>query len=139
MSCGKRRDTCGSKVNSVCVDYNGNIPDVTKLTDTDCATIEETTEDLYEIVSELSEQTTLDNLSNTCTQVGSNKIGDIVTKHDEILCDLLYQVNTQNDPDLDIASLGLDYKCLGNGCATGLDTLGNLLQAIIDKLCDCNC
>jgi len=139
MSCNKRRDTCGGKVNSICVDYNGNIPDITKLDNKDCNTVEDTMQDLYEIVSDIHKQTNIDELSNTCTNVGSGKIKDIVKKHDEILCDLLETVETNNNANLDISNLGLDKKCLADDCATGLNTLKDLLQAIIDKLCSCNC
>ena len=139
MTCSKRRDTCSGKINSICVDYNGDIPNITKLDNKDCNTIEDTTQDLYEIVNEISNQTNIEELRDTCTNVGSNEIKDIVKKHDEILCELLNDVETSNNSNLDISGLGIDKKCLSDDCSTGLNTLKDLLQAIIDKLCSCNC
>lgn len=65
MSCqGKTKSRCGKKQYSACIFYEKDLPDFSELQD--CVTIEETTEELYNLVGEIKEELDLSTLDNEC-------------------------------------------------------------------------
>lgn len=145
MSCGenKRKHNCGSRKNqAVCVFYEGYIPEYSDLNDSDCIVLEETTEDLYNIIDDLKEDLNLEDLGNTCIDYdeednGNIKVKEALKKHEELICDLQEELDGITNQELDISSWNIDTKCLEDECGTGFNNLKDLIQIIINKLCDC--
>ncbi len=49
----------------------------------------------------------------------------------------VYNILCELKTDLGLPITGIDVKCLVDPCGNPISTLGQLLQAIVDKLCDC--
>lgn len=64
MACGKQDLTCGKKQPATCVKYEGELPEYSEL-DT-CATIQETTEELYQLVTGIREDLDLTEIDFGC-------------------------------------------------------------------------
>ncbi len=148
-SCNKIDNTCGKKINARCVDYEGEINDCSSLEDKDCLSIHETTEDIYKQIEDLKECLDLSSLGKNCLEYGEEcedlKINKVLLKLEEKVCELCEAIPTpQSDPNYcnpifeqDLSCLELDYKCLTDPCNNEIKTLKQLLQALIDKNCEC--
>ena len=65
--CTKVKNRCGQLQYATCVKYEGNIPEWSDLYDErDCASVEETVEDLYNIAEQIKEDIDLTGLDNEC-------------------------------------------------------------------------
>lgn len=149
MGCGdKIKHTCGKKVKAICTQYDGNIPDFSELKDEDCVTIEETTEDIYEILEDIKDnQLDLSDLGQSCIEYeeldGEITIPNALIALEESICEIKEEIGLSDDngsnssSNLDLTGLNLDYKCLSDPCNNPIKDLKTLLQALIDKVCDC--
>lgn len=64
MACGDKTNLrCGTIQYAVCVKYEGELPEYSEL---ECANIEETTEELYNLITEIKEQTDMSQLEADC-------------------------------------------------------------------------
>lgn len=129
---------CGTRTSSRCVTYDRELPDLSKLQDRDCITIEETTKDLYEIVESFNESTDLSELGKGCINYEEEERGRIQVKEallklEEEVCNLKNIPTTGEGGSVDLSRL--DTSCLVDECDTGFSTLEKLLQGIIDKVC----
>lgn len=142
MACdNKIKNTCGDNIYATCVDFEGTLGKNTKIEDS-CVTIEETTEDLYEITDEIIEGLDTSELGQNCMTYPLND-GIILTKtvlkvHEEKICELEQKITTLNDlENVDITGwTGLDLSCLNGVCNTPPQTLGELLQVLTENACN---
>ena len=139
MSCkNKLKYTCGTKNNARCTFYDAYIPEDSELIDEECVTIEETTEDTYKRIDTINEELDLSDLGNNCIEYNEEEAGVIKTKEalltlETELCTLKETIE-EEESNIDISTL--DTKCLVDECGTGFSNANDLLQALIDKVCE---
>ena len=139
-NCNKIKHTCGSIVFAGCTSYQTDLPEFSEL---ECPSIEETTEELYNLVGEIKEETDLKNLGDKCleyveTAEGKIIVKNVLLKHEDEICLLKNRVKQLEDRqlcDFPISSCGIDLKCLSLPCDTSIANLGQLLDAMITKIC----
>ena len=144
MNChNKIKHTCGSIVFAGCTSYEGILPEFSEL---ECPSIEETTEELYNLVGEIKEETDLKDLGDKCleyveTEEGKIIVKNVLLKHEDEICLLKNRVKQLEDRqlcDFPISSCGIDLKCLSLPCDTSITNIGQLLEAMITKICQNN-
>lgn len=141
MACDdKVKLTCGEVFPATCVDFEGDLGANTKITD-DCVTIEETTEDLYEITDEIISDLDTSELGTLCItyplEDGLIKPKNVFKQLEEEICNLQTQLGTATDlENLDITGWSIDLECLSDACNDPITTLGGLLQALVTKVCE---
>ena len=152
MSCGnKLKYTCGeSKSNARCVFYDLKVPEYSKLTEESCRTVEETTDDLYKLISWVRESVDLgDNFNPNCLDVTKIKdsydkgvtrylIKDIIVALVNKVCSLEKSLSlTGGDSNSESKLISqLDLSCLGlDRCDNKPTNLVQLLQLMINTFC----
>lgn len=140
MSCGKYtlKDTCGPKKYAICTYFQGELPEWSDL-DEDCVTLEETTQELYDHITEMGEPVpATDLIEPGCIIVDTidkKTQKDINNLFQEKICQLLDGGN--NSGPAGVFCLNLDYHNLDDNC----DTPGNwcqFAQFVLDKLNELN-
>ena len=145
MKCSnnKLKNTCGIKTPSRCVFYDLDLPEFSKLSIlNECITIEETTNDLYNITDLVLSSIDTKELCKQCLKykVSQNKykpfedivfIKDILLKFEEEICELKNETDSNSND-----SLELDFKCLTNPCNNEINSLKDLLQILINEVCN---
>ena len=141
-NCGqdKRKFHCGQRLNSVCVFYDGYIPEDSDLSGEECITVEETIDDLYHMIDDIKENIDLSDLGDKCIdydeeEPGKIKVKEALIKFEELICELKENSSTTTVNGIDLSKI--DPKCLINECQANFTSVEQLLQAIIDKLCIC--
>ena len=140
----KPKHTCGDRSsNASCVFYDLNIPPFSKLSDNECVTVEETTSDLYNLVSWLRESINIENLDIRDLDLQSVLDSYEPTKQRYLVKDVLEGIISQVDDIKKLAEsndtnsgLELDFKCLVSSCGAPITSLKDLLQALIDEVCN---
>ena len=140
----KPKHTCGDRSsNARCVFYDLNIQSFSKLSDSECVTVEETTSDLYNLVSWLRESINIENLDIRDLDLQSVLDSYEPTKQRYLVKDVLEGIISQVDDIKKLAEsndtnsgLELDFKCLVSSCGTPITSLKDLLQALIDEVCN---
>lgn len=138
VKCGYNiKHTCGNKQRAICVHYDTELPDFSKLKDETCVTIEETTEELYKLIARLREGLDLKNLGSCLSyEVPKDKLTVAIALEvlEREICKLKNGSQGGNSStSFDVSKL--DLKCLQSPCDTGIRSLQDLLQAIINKIC----
>ena len=139
----KPKHTCGDRSsNARCVFYDLNTPSFSKLSGSECTTIEETTSDLYSLVSWLRESVNIEGLDIKDLEIQSVQDSYDNSKQRLLVKDILSEIISQVDDikkltDLNDTDSGLvlDLKCLGNSCGPPITSLKYLLQTLIDEVC----
>lgn len=137
----KKKNTCGNRVPASCVFYDLNVPEYSKLDKEECLVIEETTEDLYNLVTWIKESIDLKNFEKDCLEVDDvedtyNKdkrrflIKDVIIELKNKMCELEGRLSDDSDDTLE-----LDFKCLVGPCGDPITSLKDLLQVLINKHC----
>lgn len=140
----KPKHTCGDRSsNARCVFYDLNIPPFSKLSDSECVTVEETTSDLYNLVSWLRESINIENLDIRDLDLQSVLDSYEPTKQRYLVKDVLEGIISQVDDIKKLAEsndtnsgLELDFKCLVSSCGAPITSLKDLLQVLIDEVCN---
>ena len=140
----KPKHTCGDRSsNARCVFYDLNTPSFSKISENDCTTVEETTSDLYNLVSWLRESVNVEGLDIKDLEIQSVLDSYDNSKQRFLVKDILSEIISQVDDikkltDLNDTDSGLvlDLKCLGNSCGTPITSLKDLLQTLIDEICN---
>jgi hypothetical protein len=144
MSCiTKTKNTCGSIQFATCVIYEGYIPTLSSLTDSDCNVLEDIINDQYLLIEKLYSNTDLTILNGngiTYDLDANNKVlvKAAISKHAEEIVALktnIQELLTGYNGDMDISDWGLDYKCLVDPCGDTITSLKQLMQILIDKAC----
>ena len=139
----KPKHTCGDRSsNARCVFYDLNTPSFSKISENDCTTIEETTSDLYKLVSWLRESVNIEGLDIKDLEIQSVLDSYDNSKQRFLVKDILSEIISQVDDikkltDLNDTDSGLvlDLKCLVNSCGPPITSLKDLLQTLIDEVC----
>lgn len=143
QSCqSKVKQTCtGSVQYALCTIYETDLPEFSEL---ECPSIEETTEELYNLVGEIKEETDLSELGDRCleyveTEEGKLIVKNILLKFEEEICNLkeeLVLVKNRQVCDVPITECLPDLDCLALPCDTTIITLGDWMLAVQTKLCE---
>lgn len=142
MGCGdKIKHTCGTRINSRCVSYDGYIPEDSDLNGEDCITIEETTEDLYKTTDNITNSIDLSDLGDECIEYeeeeGIITVKEALKKHEEEICNLKNNITSgSGNTDCCIDVNTIDTSCLEDLCGTGFSTPNDLIQTLIRKICE---
>lgn len=140
--CNSVRHTCGSTMKAACVDYETELPEFSGISD--CADIEQTTTELYELVGDIREQIDLSELGEQCLDYVLDEDDKIVVKnvllaYETEICALKERVETLENTafcDMSLEACGLDFECLTDACSGEITTVKELLQALITKSCE---
>lgn len=140
----KPKHTCGDRSsNARCVFYDLDIPSFSKLSNNDCVTVEETTTDLYNLVSWLRESVNIENLDIRDLDLQSVLDSYEPTKQRYLVKDVLEGIISQVDDIKKLtesndtnSGLELDFKCLVSSCGEPITNLKDLLQVLIDEVCN---
>ena len=143
QSCqSKVKHTCtGSIQYALCTSYETELPEFSEL---ECPSIEETTEELYNLVGEIKEQTDLSELGERCLEYLLDENDNIVVKNvllkfEEEICNLkeeLELVKNRQICDIPITECLPDLGCLALPCDTSIVTLGDWMLAVQTKICE---
>lgn len=133
----KRKDTCGKKVNSVCVKYEGEIPEESPLSEESCPVVEEVLEDLYSQYGN-PDLSALGNCGVEYEQEGDELlVPEALLGLEAAICEIKGEDSGNGGTNISFDINNIDTKCLVNPCGTPITNLEQLLQAMIDKICDC--
>ena len=135
------KHTCGTKNYAACVEYQTELPEFSEL---ECPSIEETTEELYDLVGEIKEETDLSELSSECltyveTEEGKIIVKNVLLKFEEEICNLkeeLELVKNRQICSIPIIECLPNLGCLALPCDTSITTLGDWMLAVQTKLCE---
>lgn len=140
MSCSKIKQTCGDSLNATCVKYQTELPSFSGLGDCDIR-IEETTEELYNLIGAIKNETDLSALGNSCleyvTVEGKVFVKNALLKMEQEICALKTKVQTLEEERLCNMSLegcNLYFGDLVDTCSNPITTPTQLFQAIIDRI-----
>jgi hypothetical protein len=139
MACEPIKAKCtGQKTYSVCSQYEGTVNAQSSLIGEPCFNIEETTQDIYNQL----EQIDLSELGDACLTyiLDENKVivKNVLLKYEEEICSLREEIETLKNTaflDMSIADSNLDFECLTDACEGSINTVKELLQALITKSC----
>ena len=139
MSCKKKiKHTCGTRTPASCVFHDIDIPEYSNLSDEECLTADETTEDLYKLITSIRESLDLTEFEKSCLDL--TKVKDTYNKDSVYLVkDVLQEMNTEicnlKEGKEEEDELSLDFKCLVDTCGTPISSLKELLQVLINEVC----
>ena len=136
-NCGSKiKHTCAEKNYATCIYYELEVPAFSSLVEQDCTTIEETTEDQYEILGDIKSEIDLSALGEACIEydVDPKTVKSVLLQYEQEICDLKDRVNTLETTaicDMDITNCGLTLP--DNPCGGTFSTLGELLEYLLDN------
>ena len=141
MGCKEKiKNTCGEKLYATCTYYELEVPSFSGLINEECYTLEETTEDLYNLIEEIKEDTELSELGESCLEyvVGSEKntVKKVLLKYEEEICTLKEKVKTLEETaicDKNITEC-VDVSGLEDACSDPILSLGQLLTYLVTKV-----
>lgn len=138
MNCEDNVKTnCWEQQPSACVIYEESLPDYSKLKK-NCATIQETTKELYDHQDKIKKSIDLSNLNNGCIDFDEFKEGKELQVHEAFnaIENKLCKVLDEMEDDEEESELNLDFKCLATTCGEPITSLKDLLQSLINEVCD---
>ena len=136
------KHTCGSIVFAGCTSYETDLPEFSEL---ECPSIEETTEELYNLVGEIKEETDLKDLGERCleyveTEEGKIIVKNVLLKHEDEICLLKNRVKQLEDRQLCdfpiTACLPNGFDCLIGDCDNSIVTLKDWMLAMQTRICE---
>ena len=133
-TCNNRKYSCGEKISSICTMYDGELPVWSELNNELCATIEETTEEIYNQVSNIKENLDTNNLGGACLQYPNNeniKQKDANLVFEKNICDLLEIVKDNTNS---VLACELNYEGLVEECDDIPKNFCQFAQFILDEL-----
>ena len=133
-TCNNRKYSCGDKISSICTIYDGGLPIWSEFNDELCVTIEETTEEIYNQVSEIKENLDTSNLGRACLQYPNNeniKQKDANLVFEKNICDLLEIVKDNTNS---VLACELNYEGLVEECDDIPKNFCQFAQFILDEL-----
>ncbi len=99
----KRKNYCLEKVQAICTQYKGTVSQNSELTDDDCLTIEETTQDIYNIIDIIMNVIDLSDIDYDCLTIEfeddeNPTLKEIINKLIKEIC--LLKENSNNNPSV---------------------------------------
>ena len=143
MNChNKIKHTCSTTNYSTCVHYEGSVNTDSELVNETCLDLEQTTQDIYNQLENLDLSALGDLCLSYTTVGGKNIVKNVLLKFEEEICNLkeeLEIVKNRQICDFSItACLPNGFDCLALPCDTSITNLGQLLDAMITKICQNN-
>lgn len=139
-NCGNKiKHTCAEKNYATCVYYELEVPTFSSLVGLDCITVEETTEDLYEIVGKVKSEIDLSSLGDGCLtyvqEEGKTVVKNVLLKYEEEICLLKERVAILEQEAIcnKVVTECLDLSGLVDQCNSPINTLGELLQFLVNQ------
>jgi hypothetical protein len=138
-NCGNKiKHTCSEKNYATCVYYELEVPSFSSLINEDCITLEETTEDQYNLIGGIKSEIDLSALGQDCINYGVNPktVKSVLLKQEQEICNLKDRVNTLETTaicDINITDCGLDLSGINNNCSSPVTTLADLLGYLLDN------
>lgn len=143
-NCGNKiKHTCAEKNYATCIYYEGNVPVFSGLSSLveagGCITVEETTEDQYNILEDIKSEIDLSALGQDCITYGvtPKTVKNVLLRYEQEICDLKDRVNTLETTaicDINITNCGIDLSGINNNCSSQVTTLGELLTYLVDNI-----
>lgn len=143
MSCGDKKNyrCSGVEQYATCVRYELDVPEFSSLDENDCKTIEQTTEDTYEIISQIKTETDLSELGNTCLEYvqeeGKTFVKNVLLKHEEEICTLKQKIEELETGftvcNTSLEGCNLDFNGLVDECGEEPQTIGEVLQLLLNQ------
>jgi hypothetical protein len=136
-NCGNKiKHTCSEKNYATCVYYELEVPSFSSLVNEECITLEETTEDQYNLIGGIKSEIDLSALGQDCINYGINPktVKSVLLKYEQEICDLKTKVQTLETTaicDVNITNCGLTLP--DNPCGGTFSTLGELLGYLLDN------
>lgn len=140
-NCGNKiKHTCAEKNYATCIYYEGNVPVFSGLSSLveagGCITIEETTEDQYDILEDIKSEIDLSALGQDCITYGvtPKTVKNVLLRYEQEICDLKDRVNTLETTaicDINITDCGLDLPTDPCNSSNTISTLGQLLEYLL--------
>ena len=137
-NCGNKiKHTCAEKNYAACVYYELDIPEISSLHGQSCVTLEETTEDQYDLIEGIKSEIDLSALRQACIDydVNSKTVKSVLLQYEQEICNLKSEVEilkTTAICDINITDCGLvglpTDNCNSNNT---ISTLGQLLQYLL--------
>lgn len=139
MSCkNKVKQRCGAHTYAPCVKYEKDVPEWSDLYEKSCLDLEQTTEDLYNTVTDIKEETYLSDLGNECiTYTTSPKVKDVLKKYETEICELkqkVQELETMRLCSMLVTGCGLDLSGIETECSTPITTFSELMNYILTKI-----
>lgn len=137
-NCGNKiKHTCSEKNYATCVYYELEVPDFSSLVNEDCITLEETTQDQYNILAGIKSEIDLSALGQDCINYGiePKTVKSVLLKQEQEICELKQKVETLETTaicDINITNCGLTLP--DNPCGGTFSTLGELLGYLLDNI-----
>lgn len=136
-NCGNKvKHTCSEKNYATCVYYELEVPDFSSLVNQDCITLEETTEDQYNILEGIKSEIDLSALGQDCITYGINPktVKSVLLKYEQEICDLKQKVQVLETTAIcDMNITDCDLTLPDNPCGGTFSTLGELLGYLLDN------
>ena len=142
-NCGNKiKHTCAEKNYATCIYYEGNVPAFSGLASLveagGCITLEETTEDQYDILEDIKSEIDLSALGQDCITYGitPKTVKNVLLRYEQEICDLKDRVETLETTaicDINITNCGIDLSGINNNCSSPVTTLGELLAYLVDN------
>lgn len=138
--CNKIEQTCATPTFATCVSYEGEVNEVSPLSDDCSISTEEALQDIYTQLEEIN----LSELGETClnyveTDEGRIIVKNVLLKLGEEICLLKEEVLTLKNRqlcDLPIGECVTSLDCLELPCEVNIITLGDWMNAVTAKLCE---
>jgi hypothetical protein len=133
--------TCGKKVNARCVDYEGELSSCTELGDCPKHSVHDVLSDINRQLSDICEKLNIEDYDSGCLELEENSLVNILQELTNQVCELKEALAPVDCPPVfsaDISCLGLDYQCLADPCGEQPQNLTQLLQLIINQVCNEN-
>jgi len=142
-NCGNKvSNTCGRRTNSACVDFEGTPNSQSELIEQTCLDQEQVTQDLYDQVGEIKDETDLSGLGELCleyvTEDGKIIVKNALAKFEEVICDLqtrITELETEPICSKPIGECQDVIGCLVDPCDNSILTLGDWMKAVTEKIC----
>ena len=141
-NCGNKiKHTCAEKNYATCIYYELEVPTFSSLVGEDCITLEETTEDQYNILADILSDIDMSALGENCIDYPPSRQGliikNVILQLEQEICDLKDRVETLETTaicDINITNCGIDLSGINNNCSSPVTTLGELLAYLVDNI-----
>lgn len=143
MTCrSKISNRCGSKTPSGCVSYELEVPEFSSLDNEDCLSVEDTTKDIYEILGQIKEQISIEDVNlSECLAIEAEDKESFSALLNKIIA-AVEAVKCPEEPkvigsDINLEAIGVEIDCLVDKCSEEpITKLSQLLTTIVARLCD---
>lgn len=139
----KIKNSCGNRKNyATCIYYESDVPDWSELKDETCVVIEETTQELYNKLTEIINNIDVSGFETDCDNITILKEGGVITiksllqTYLNLFETILCPNTSKGEPnDIDVSGWGLDLSCYSDVCNNEIKYLSQLLISMTEKQC----